>query len=225
MILSPHQQRSFRGEYFKKKKINESMSRLKAALTIQLYYRHWKWALAVKKTIEMVGMCHKWLWRQSGRWSLYNDHLKYLPSVMGTPSWCCPNKNYGALCMTRNDMLDYLIQRYVYEIGINPEQYKYVRRSVSARKIQRLWRNYTIYDPKSPAINIQRWWRKNKIKRGSYFKMIPKAIGNRLSHYTYIHQDNIVWLVTKPLAKCCLLKQQLIPYPIDQSNNIVRIVF
>lgn len=201
----------------------------KSARLIQSFYRHWRWGKAVKEVIDTVGKSENSFMRQSGYNPPYDFHLQY---VNGTPSWCCPAKQRRVFEMTKDDIVDYLIRVYLREQGKHPLTYE-------AIKIQRTWRKHNhnygnIYTPKH-EVNIQNWWRTNKIKRGWYFTMSPKAIGEgmdpvKLQHKkpqlgrTYQYQEGMVFHVKDPKAKCTFIIEQKWKLPKDLSNYIVRII-
>jgi hypothetical protein len=197
------------------------MVAINSARIIQSFYRHWRWGQAVKEVVEIAGTSKKMI-RQSGYNPPYEFHLQY---VGGTPSWCCPAKHRDYFDKTKEEIVEYLIRQRVNPLTLE-----------SVKKIQRNWRKHNkrygnIYAPED-EVRIQHWWRANKIKRGSYFTMTPRAIGrgNGLKHKSpqlgrvYQYQEHMVFHVQDPKAKCTFLVEQNWNLPLNQSDYILRII-
>ena len=199
-----------------------------SARIIQSFYRHWRWGQAVKEVIETVGTFKKRMIRQSGYSPPYDFHLQY---VGGTPSWCCPAKHSDYFDKPKEVIVDFLIRQYLKAHGKHPLTIE------SVKKIQRHWRKHNdrygnIYAP-TDEVRIQHWWRANKIRRGWYFTMTPRAVGegnDTLKHKSpqigrvYQYQEHKVFHVQDPKAKCTFLVEQNWDVPLNQSDYIVRIL-
>ena len=212
----------FRSDYFKRMTKQSSMQRLKASMLIQDFYRHWKWAQAVKETIKIVGP-RTGLVRQSGYRVPFDFLKKY---VKATPSWCCPAKNHDIFHLSKQRIVDKLVEMSLKEMNKYPLTLDRAQKNMASIKIQRQWRRYilTCYDPKNKVIKLQRLWRHYKVRKGAYFKLTSKCIGVKPDNKVYQHQENKIWSIKHPYAPCSLLAEEPIRYPIDQSMYLVKIL-
>mgnify|MGYP005622132393 CR=1 FL=1 len=213
------------------------MQQLQAKELIVCFYRHWKWAKVVKRIMDIVGPLKRSVYpqmfqRQSGYRPPYPFHLRY---VEGQPSWCCPAKQYEMFDKTQFDIYDYLQGEYLKSRGycanadIEAVQ-SIARRKLAASTILFHWRRFidargeVVLKTSTPAITIQRCWRKYKISSGYYFKITSKIPGAPHAMRIYQYQDGRVWWVMDPYAPISLLQEQTWILPSDIENYIIRIL-
>jgi len=215
----------FRSDYFKRMSNKSSMQRLKAAVYIQDFYRHWKWGQCVKETVQIVGP-QTGLVRQSGYVAPFNFHYTY---VKAQPAWCCPGKNRDIFHLTREQIIGQLVETRLKDMGKYPLTLANARHNLASRKIQYCWKTFVEqrgkrHNPNDALISFQRRWKDYKIRKGSYFKLTSRCIGDKCDNRVYQHQENKIWSINNPDAPCSLLTEESVSYPMDHTKYIIKIL-